>query len=222
MIEKIKLLLKTIKNIFFPKKPVFIPLPQDATGKYLEEVNKFIEREFYLALYYMIMHRPIEYTKIYENHYASFLHVFSKTPIDETVKKELNTVMSTFYLRVVTNCLTKMSIMVKESFYRVYSPNSLTVDITTTDEASLTEYIMNFCELKIQMLLTELSLWRKVKQDEDNIDRDTDYWGFDVEEDANDPYFKKWKVLADIEIFLPRVYRYVSVYDNINDVTNEK
>ena len=206
MLQRIWKFLKSL--IFETKQPEgLIPIPQDKDGKYMEAINDFIYREFYFTMYDFIYKQlDDDILDLYENYYAVFLLQFTRVPEDIQIKERIDKMISMFYQRVTINVLTKMSPLLKQAFYREFSPISLKNDMP---ESGLVDYITRYIEIKIQSLLTELVIWRERKQAELNIEVESDYWGLDNTVDYNSRDMKLFRRYSNTEIFLPRLYKLI-------------
>lgn len=206
MLQRIWKFLKSL--IFETKQPEgLMPIPQDKDGKYMEAINDFIYREFYFTMYDFIYKQlDDDILDLYENYYAVFLLQFTRVPEDIQIKERIDKMISMFYQRVTINVLTKMSPLLKQAFYREFSPISLKNDMP---ESGLVDYITRYIEIKIQSLLTELVIWRERKQAELNIEVESDYWGLDNAVDYNSRDMKLFRRYSNTEIFLPRLYKLI-------------
>lgn len=206
MLQRIWKFLKSL--IFETKQPEgLMPIPQDKDGKYMEAINDFIYREFYFTMYDFIYKQlDDDILDLYENYYAVFLLQFTRVPEDIQIKERIDKMISMFYQRVTINVLTKMSPLLKQAFYREFSPISLKNDMP---ESGLVDYITRYIEIKIQSLLTELVIWRERKQAELNIEVESDYWGLDNSIDYNSRDMKLFRRYSNTEIFLPRLYKLI-------------
>lgn len=206
MLQRIWKFLKSL--IFETKQPEgLMPIPQDKDGKYMEAINDFIYREFYFTMYDFIYKQlDDDILDLYENYYAVFLLQFTRVPEDIQIKERIDKMISMFYQRVTINVLTKMSPLLKQAFYREFSPISLKNDMP---ESGLVDYITRYIEIKIQSLLTELVIWRERKQAELNIEVESDYWGLDNTVDYNSRDMKLFRRYSNTEIFLPRLYKLI-------------
>ena len=206
MLQRIWKFLKSL--IFETKQPEgLMPIPQDKDGKYMEAINDFIYREFYFTMYDFIYKQlDDDILDLYENYYAVFLLQFTRVPEDIQIKERIDKMISMFYQRVTINVLTKMSPLLKQAFYREFSPISLKNNMP---ESGLVDYITRYIEIKIQSLLTELVIWRERKQAELNIEVESDYWGLDNTVDYNSRDMKLFRRYSNTEIFLPRLYKLI-------------
>lgn len=211
MLQRIWKLLK--KLIFDEKQPEgLMPIPQDKDGKYMEAVNDFIYREFYFTMYDFIYKQfDNDLLDLYENYYAIFILQFTRIPEDIRIKERVDKLIQMFYERVTINVLTKMSPLLKQAFYREFSPVSLKNDLP---ESGLVDYITRYIEIKIQSLITELVLWREKKQLELNIEMESDYWGIGNELDYNSNDMRMMRRYSNTEIFLPRLYKLIDAGKN--------
>lgn len=206
MLQKIWKFLKSL--IFEEKQPEgLMPIPQDKDGKYMDAINDFIYREFYFTMYDFIFKQfDDELLDLYENYYSIFLLQFTRIPDDLQTKERVDKLIRMFYERVTINTITKMSPILKQAFYREFSPVSLKNDLP---ESGLVDYITRYVEIKIQSLLTELVIWRERKQNELNIEVESDYWGLGNEIDYNSRDMRMFRRYSNTEIFLPRLYKLI-------------
>ena len=210
MLQRIWKFLKSL--IFETKSEGLMPIPQDKDGKYMEAVNDFIYREFYFTMYDFIYKQfDEELLNLYENYYAIFLLQFTRIPEDLKMKERIDKLISLFYERVTINVITKMSPILKQAFYREFSPVSLKNDLP---ESGLVDYVTRYIEIKIQSLITELVIWREKKQQEMDLTLESDYWGLDNEVDYKSSDMRMFRRYSNTEIFLPRLYKLIDAGKN--------
>lgn len=124
----IKILQKLMKR---EEKIALIPTPFDNLPEPFLEVEKFIEKEFYLLMYQLINNPPSFLNELsYSHSFLSFSILFA-VPTDssdfqnlEKTKKEIYQLKEHFYRELTLKCIEKMSFYLKVIFYRYYNINA--------------------------------------------------------------------------------------------------
>lgn len=142
----------------------FIPTPFDSLPEPFVEVEKFIEKEFYLLMYQMINNPPTFLTlPTYKASFISFILTFSVSTIpSHTLDKERENILALkeyFYRTLVLNCIQKMSMHLKVIFYRHYNINSF-----PSIQIIRTERFQSMLERFQFLLKTKPSLYKKIER----------------------------------------------------------
>lgn len=124
-------IIKIIKKLSKREKKIaLIPTPFDNLPDPFNEVEKFIEKEFYLLMYQLINNPPsVIHNEIYKKSFLSFVLTFSISTVDdlqylEAEKKDVFKLKEYFYQQLTINCIEKMSFYLKVIFYRYYNINA--------------------------------------------------------------------------------------------------
>lgn len=157
----IKIINKLLKR---EQQVASIPTPFDNLPEPFLEVEKFLEKEFYLLLYQLVNQQPtFSRETMYQPYFLSLILTLSIPTFSndrlENEKKDILQLKEYFYQNFTLNCVEKMSFFLKVIFYRYYNINSFPT-ITVVRTQKFKEVLNRFKFL----LKVKPSLYKKIER----------------------------------------------------------